>query len=133
MRKLSLAIAAAAALTAGSAVADAALAAPLPSAGSAPVFSALYTPGGAPLLQQTQYMWGGRRYCWYPEGWRGPGYYWCGYAGRRGLGWGGGYGWHGWGRDRYRPSGFPPYRFRDDGYRRDHDRDRDRGDYYRNR
>lgn len=49
------------------------------------------------LVQNVQlYVWGGRRYCWYDTGWQGPGWYWCGYAWRRGLGWGGGYGWHGW-------------------------------------
>ena len=31
------------------------------------------------------------------DGWNGPGWYWCGYAWRRGYGWGGGYGYHGWG------------------------------------
>jgi hypothetical protein len=49
-----------------------------------------------PTFQDAQY-WGGRNYCWYPGGWRGPGYYWCGYAWRRGYGWGGPVGWHGWG------------------------------------
>jgi hypothetical protein len=48
-------------------------------------------------VEQTQFIYGGRNYCWYDDGWRGPGYYWCGYAFRRGLGWGGGVGWHGWG------------------------------------
>ena len=43
------------------------------------------------------FWWGGRRYCWYDDGWQGPGWYWCGYAWRRGLGWGGGHGF---------PSGF---------------------------
>ncbi len=52
---------------------------------------------GAPApLQDVQFLFGGRNYCWYPVGWRGPGYYWCGYANRRGLGWGGPVGWHGW-------------------------------------
>ena len=49
------------------------------------------------LVEKTQFYYGGREYCWYPGGWHGPGYYWCGYAYRRGLGWGGGYGWRGWG------------------------------------
>ena len=44
------------------------------------------------------YMFGGHRYCWYDAGWHGGGWYWCGYAERRGLGWGGGEGWHGWDR-----------------------------------
>ncbi len=37
--------------------------------------------------------WGGRQYCWYDGGWRGPGWYWCGYANRYGYGWGGPRGW----------------------------------------
>jgi hypothetical protein len=36
-------------------------------------------------------------YCWYDQGWKGPGWYQCGYAWRRGHGWGGPYGWHGHG------------------------------------
>jgi len=48
------------------------------------------------MVENAQYIYGGRRYCWYLNGWRGPGWYWCGYAFRRGLGWGGGAGWHGW-------------------------------------
>lgn len=52
-------------------------------------------------VQQSQYMYGGRNYCFYPNGWNGPGFYWCGYAFRRGYGWGGGHGWHGW--DHRRP------------------------------
>jgi hypothetical protein len=42
------------------------------------------------------FYFGGRRYCWYDFGWNGPGWYWCGYPWRRGLGWGGARGWHGW-------------------------------------
>ena len=50
------------------------------------------------LIEPIQlYVYGGRHYCWYGDGWHGPGYYWCGYAFRRGFGWGGGFGWHGWG------------------------------------
>lgn len=53
---------------------------------------------GAPApVQQVQYVYAGRNYCWYGGGWHGPGYYWCGYAWRRGFGWGGPYGWRGWG------------------------------------
>jgi hypothetical protein len=48
-------------------------------------------------VQDTQYFFGGRNYCFYPDGWHGPGWYWCGYAFRRGFGWGGGSGWNGWG------------------------------------
>jgi len=47
-------------------------------------------------IDEVQFFWGGRNYCWYPLGWRGPGWYWCGYAGRPGLGWGGPDGWRGW-------------------------------------
>jgi hypothetical protein len=51
---------------------------------------------GLSAVEQTQYVWGGRNYCWYPDGWRGPGWYWCGYHLRRGFGWGGPMGWRGW-------------------------------------
>jgi hypothetical protein len=46
-------------------------------------------------VEPVQFFYGGRDYCWYDDGWRGPGFYWCGYAWRRGFGWGGGAGWHG--------------------------------------
>ena len=42
-------------------------------------------------------MWNDQSYCWYGDGWNGAGWYQCGYAKRRGYGWGGPYGWHGWG------------------------------------
>jgi len=48
------------------------------------------------MVERAQFVWLGRQYCWYDDGWQGPGWYWCGYVFRRGLGWGGGYGWHGW-------------------------------------
>ena len=59
--------------------------------------------GRAPLanatqIENAQFIFGGRNYCWYDDGWRGSGWYWCGYANRSGLGWGGGGGWHGWRR-----------------------------------
>ncbi len=47
-------------------------------------------------VEPAQYAWGGRPYCWYFEGWRGPGWYRCGNPWRRGHGWGGGHGWRGW-------------------------------------
>jgi hypothetical protein len=47
-------------------------------------------------IEQAQFVFNGRPYCWYDDGWQGPGWYWCGYAYRTGLGWGGGYGWNGW-------------------------------------
>lgn len=52
---------------------------------------------GAPnLVEKTQFMWEGRNYCFYLDGWHGPGWYWCGYSHRRGRGWGGPQGWHNW-------------------------------------
>jgi hypothetical protein len=48
------------------------------------------------VTEQTQYRYGGREYCWSDGGWKGPGWYWCGYESRRGLGWGGGRGWRSW-------------------------------------
>lgn len=46
--------------------------------------------------ENVQYIYGGRNHCWYATGWRGPGWYWCGYRWRRGYGWGGPAGWQGW-------------------------------------
>jgi hypothetical protein len=46
-------------------------------------------------LEKAQFVLNGRNYCWYDDGWQGPGWYWCGYAYRTGYGWGGGYGWNG--------------------------------------
>jgi hypothetical protein len=61
------------------------------------------------LIEQTQFFWNGNEFCFYDDGWRGPGWYICGYEWRRGYGWGGG---REWGR-----------RFRDEG-RRYHEDDR---------
>jgi hypothetical protein len=47
-------------------------------------------------VEKAQFVFGGRNYCFYLNGWHGPGWYWCGYSWRRGYGWGGGRGWHGW-------------------------------------
>ena len=55
------------------------------------------------VIQNVQYVYGGQNYCWYAGGWKGPGWYWCGYAWRAGYGWGGGYGWRGWRYGGYRP------------------------------
>jgi hypothetical protein len=92
MPRLTLIMAAAASLLAGSAAVGAAQAAPAPQ-----LISGVYDPGAPPALDRAQYVWGGRHYCWYDGGWHGPGYYWCGYRWRSGYGWGGGYGWRGWG------------------------------------
>ena len=70
----------------------------------------------AAQVERVQFLFGGRNYCWYDDGWRGPGWYWCGYAFRRGFGWGGGVGWNGWhrrgghmhGGGMHRPGGMRP-------------------------
>lgn len=41
------------------------------------------------VIHQAQYVYGGRRYCYYENGWRGPGWYWCGYGARVGVGYAG--------------------------------------------
>ena len=87
MRKLTLTLAAVA-LSAGVFAMSKADAMPLGGLGNAA--------DGLNAVEQTQYVWGGRNYCWYPNGWRGPGWYWCGYHLRHGFGWGGGAGWRGW-------------------------------------
>lgn len=51
---------------------------------------------GLGMIEDVQFVFGGRRYCWYDDGWQGQGWYWCGYPWRSGLGWGGGEGWNGW-------------------------------------
>lgn len=88
MRKLGLAMILAAALGGGTVMTNAAQAAPV--AGLDNVAA------GIGLVEQSQFIIGGRNYCWYDRGWHGPGWYWCGYAWRRGFGWGGPRGWHGW-------------------------------------
>lgn len=83
-------IAAAVVLAAGAGLGGTAQAGPMPNAGvNAPASEAL-------PLEAVQFYWGGYNYCWYSNGWNGPGWYWCGYPWRRGYGWGGGYGWRGW-------------------------------------
>lgn len=47
-------------------------------------------------VEKVQFVFHDHNYCWYDGGWKGPGWYWCGYALRRGYGWGGVEGWHGW-------------------------------------
>lgn len=59
-------------------------------------------------LDKIQFTFRGRRFCWYPNGWRGSGWYWCGYRLRRGRGWGGPRGWHGWRVPGHRPGIRPP-------------------------
>jgi hypothetical protein len=91
--------------------------APLAGANAAPVGSpdAIRTSAdGLNLIERAQFIWLGRNYCWYDDGWNGPGWYWCGQYTVPGIGWGGGYGWHGWrgghpggGRPGYRRGGRP--------------------------
>jgi len=57
-------------------------------------------------VEKTQFFYNGQNYCWYDGGWRGPGWYWCGYAWNSGYGWGGGYGWNGWSNRGYRNRGY---------------------------
>src|SRR5579871_94282 len=88
--------------------------------------------GVGALVEPVQFRYGGYDYCWYPDGWRGAGWYWCGYAYRVGLGWGGPVGWNGWrfDRDDFRVRGHEhdDFRFRDHDHRdHDHDHDHDRG------
>ncbi len=81
------------------------------------------------MLKKAQFFFGGRNYCFYFDGWHGPGWYWCGYAYRRGYGWGGPEGWHGWHRGEYRRGERREERYE----RRDDRRDyrEDRRDYHR--
>jgi hypothetical protein len=51
---------------------------------------------GLDVSENAQFRFRGKAYCWYEGGWQGPGFYWCGYGSRHGLGWGGGQGWQGW-------------------------------------
>ena len=97
-------------------------------------FSAVAAPGGGAspaaksMVEQAQFYWNDHQYCFYEDGWHGPGWYMCGYAWRRGYGWGGGRGWdrrfHDEGRREYRG---PPRDHREMDRRRDYDWG-DRGD-----
>jgi hypothetical protein len=87
MRTLGLAIAAGALLAAAQA-----------NAGTFPVNTGLNGAGGD-LIDQVAvrvYVHEGQRYCFYFNGWHGQGWYRCGFAFRRGAGWGGVYGWNSW-------------------------------------
>jgi len=48
------------------------------------------------MVERAQFIWLGHNYCWYDDGWNGPGWYWCDQYLTPGIGWGGGYGWHHW-------------------------------------
>ena len=51
---------------------------------------------GLKMTQNVQFFWSDHNYCWYDDGWNGPGWYWCDMYLQSGIGWGGGYGWHHW-------------------------------------
>ena len=93
------------------------------SAAAAPAAGA--SPSPRFTVEQVQFYWNDHEYCFYEDGWHGPGWYMCGYAWRRGYGWGGGRGWdrrfHDEGRREYREG---PRDHRDMDRRRDYDRDR---------
>jgi len=91
MRNLILGIAAAASLLSTGAAVNAANAEDSPK-----LIFGVDRPRDMPTLDRVQFIYLGRNYCWYDGGWRGPGFYWCGYAWRSGFGWGGGWGWRGW-------------------------------------
>jgi hypothetical protein len=52
---------------------------------------------GPPIERVQYFTLGGDDYCWYSDGWNGPGWYECGDQEIYGFGWGGANGWNGWG------------------------------------
>src|SRR5215475_11002989 len=72
-------------------------------AGTFPVNAGLIGAGSNLIDQVAVRVYGGHRYCFYFNGWHGPGWYRCGFAFRRGLGWGGVYGWNDWSYAPYEP------------------------------
>src|ERR1700674_2599248 len=76
-------------------------------------YAAQPLPDEIPVVENVQYVYDGYRYCWFPRGWRGPGWYVCDYGPWvEGYWWGGPPGWHGWrggsrffGGPRFRPGG----------------------------
>jgi len=88
-------------MTFGTAVAVVLAAASLSPAAAGPLLSQSVTDGSAAVTdsREVRHSWNGRPYCWSESGWKGAGWYRCGFAARRGLGWGGPAGWHGWSQD----------------------------------
>ena len=37
------------------------------------------------IVENVQFFWANHNYCWYDDGWNGPGWYWCDMASRPGL------------------------------------------------
>jgi hypothetical protein len=66
------------------------------------------------MVEKAQFVFEGRDYCFYLDGWHGPGWYWCGYRWRRGLGWGGHQGWRGWEWREHRREEFREHRGREE-------------------
>src|SRR4051794_21174160 len=92
MHKLVTTIAAVAALSAAGFMTNRAEAAPLahPSGMHVAV-------GDLDMTMDVQlYVYDGTEYCWYDDGWSGPGWYWCGHYLVPGIGYGGPLGWRGW-------------------------------------
>ena len=65
-------------------------------ANAAPIANSLANVEAGLPVDNVAYVLGGRQYCFYPDGWHGPGWYWCGYRWHRGYGWGGVVGWNSW-------------------------------------
>ena len=88
------------------------MALPLAGAAQAAMGGALPSTQVLPV-EQAQFFFLGHNFCWYDDGWQGPGWYWCNYAWRSGYGWGGGDGWRGWNRGQWHghrgPVGHPNY------------------------
>jgi hypothetical protein len=101
MKKFGLALAVATVLSASATLVGTVQAAPAGPSGQLGAAA-----DGLNMMEKAQFIFGGRRYCWYDNGWQGPGWYWCGYAFRQGFGWGGGIGWHGWRGGGRRGGGF---------------------------
>ena len=91
MRKFRFSLAVAAALTAGASLFGSAETAPIVSPNG--LFA---TADSGNMIEDAHYVWAGKGYCWYDDGWNGAGWYRCGYASRSGKGWGGPQGWHDW-------------------------------------
>ena len=63
----------------------------LPLAGSAEAAMSGALPSTQVLpVENAQFFFLGHNFCWYDDGWQGPGWYWCDYAWSDGYGWGGG-------------------------------------------
>lgn len=81
-----------AAILAGSALGGAASAGPMTGFAGLASANTAFSP-----IEKAQFVWGGYDYCWYDDGWQGPGWYVCDYGPWvSGYWWGGPSGWHDW-------------------------------------